>query len=410
MSNTFNDVSNLSQRFRQLMTDDTTLQHQQKQYQQQPDGRYIQMTEQQMQNSQMQQQPMQQMNPYQQPHHGYPGVNPNGYPPNNQPHPGITPWQGMDSFRKLEEEFNKTRDELRKTYESKEIVNDDALMAATNYTMLQKWSDDNDLNNLYFSNPDYVCRLFERTLSSNGMWLDNAFAIMNSDNVLTITTPGLTLRVTMISMTLVYEGSKNNPLNKTQVLKGLVPILKFIEKVYTDDEECKRQEEIERIKSLASDAVGDDDSDDTESYSDSDEDSEQMCSSSPIRLHTRKIKNPRANFSKFIKKVSDSAPNAKRYLGVNANGLINMIKRVKQTAENEDIFKIEYQPRVTERGIHVIDSSRIIINIDGLYLDLSEMPHEPLIKHFEYAKLDDPRIIAATIELCRVLDTLIGSN
>lgn len=374
---------------------------------QQPNNAFHQITHHQMSSGRRQQ--MSQINPQQNPYHT--PLNPYGYPPNRPPHPN-TPWDGVDPFNKFMEEFNKTRNELRKAYESKEIVNDDELMSATNYTMLQKWSDDSDLNNLYFSNPDYVCRLFERTLSSNGMWLDNAFAIMNSDNVLTITTPGLTLRVTMISMRLVYEGSKNNPLNKTQVIKGLVPILKFIEKVYADDEERKRQEEIERIKSLATDSIDDEDNSENvdATESDSDKDSEQTCSSDPIRLHTRKIKNPKANFTKFIKKISDAVPNEKQYLDVNTGELIDMIKRVKQTAENEDIFKIEYQPRVTERGIHVIDSSRIIINIAGLYIDLSEMPRAALIKHFEYAKLDDSRIIEATIELCRVLDTLLGSN
>lgn len=268
MSNAFNTYNNPNQSFQQLVADQASAQHQQQQFQRQQDGSYARMNHQQMQNTQMQQpkinSPM---------YPNYPGLQPNGYPPNNQPHPGITPWHGMDSFRKLEEEFNKTRDELRKAYESKEIVNDDELMSATNYTMLQKWSDDSDLNNLYFSNPDYVCRLFERTLSSNGMWLDNAFAIMNSDNVLTITTPGLTLCVTMISMRLVYEGSKNNPLNKTQVLKGLVPILKFIEKVYADDEERKRLEELERIKDLELNSVDEEDTEAVES--DSDEDSKQ---------------------------------------------------------------------------------------------------------------------------------------
>lgn len=403
MSNAFNTHNNPNPSFQQLIADKINAQRQQERFQRQPDGSYTSMTQQQMQNTQMQQpkinSPM---------YPNYPGLQPNGLPPYNQPHPGITPWQGMDSFNKLAEEFNKTRDGLRKIYESKEIVNSNELMSAKNYTILQKLSEDDDLNGLYFSNPDYVWRLFERALTSDGMWMDNVFAIINADDALMFTTPDLTLRVTMRNMKLIYEDSQTKPLNKTQVLSGLVPILQFIEKVYTEDEERKRLEELERIKDLELNSGGEEDTEAVES--DFDEDSEQMCSSGPIRLHTRKIKNPKANFTKFVKRVSDAAPNGKQYLNVNTGELIAIIKRIKPSAENEGLLKLDYRPRVTERGIHVIDNKRIIINIDGLYIDLSEMPHEPLIKHFQYANLNNPCIVAATIKLCRVLDTLIGSN
>lgn len=212
MSNAFNAYNNPNQSFQQLVANQASAQHQQQQFQRQQDGSYCRMTQQQMHNPQMQQQTNSQMHP------NYPGLQPNGFPPNNQPYPGMSPWQGMDSFNKFAEEFTKTRDELRKTYESKEIVNSSELMSAENYTILQKWSEDDDLNGLYFSNPDYVWRLFERTLTSDGMWMDSVFAIMNADNVLMFTTPGLTLRVTMISMKLVYEDSQTKPLNKTQIL------------------------------------------------------------------------------------------------------------------------------------------------------------------------------------------------
>lgn len=402
MSNAFNTYNNLNPTFQQLIADKMNAQHQQERYQRQPDGSYTSMTQQQMQNPQMQQPQMSMPQMYP----NYPGFPPYGFPPNHQPHPDMSPWQSMDSFNKLAEEFSKSHNGLRKIYESKEIVNSNELMSAENYTILQKLSEDDDLNGLYFSNPDYVWRLFERALISNGMWMDNVFAIMNADDALMFTTPDLTLRVTMRNMKLIYEDSQTKPLNKTQVLSGLVPILQFIKKVYTEDEERKRLEELERIKDLELNSVDEEDTEVVEG----DEDGEQMCSSGPIRLHTRKIKNPKANFTKFVKRVSDAAPNGKQYLGVNTGELIAIIKRIKPSAENEGLLKLDYRPRVTERGIHVIDNKRIIINIDGLYIDLSEMPHEPLIKHFQYANLNNPCIIAATIELCRVLDTLIGSN
>ena len=244
MSNAFNTYNNPNQTFQQRIA-----QHQQQQFQRQQDGSYARMTEQQMQNPQMQQQ----TNPHMYPN--YPGFPPNGFPPNNQPYPGMSPWQGMDSFNKLAENIKKSYDELRSTQQSKELVNQDEVLSATNYLMLQESYDDVELNKLYFSNPDYVWSLFNRILTRNGLWMGKVFVIMNADNVLMFTTPELTLRVTMRSMKLVYEDSQTKPLNKTQVLSGLVPILQFIKKVYAEDEERKRQEELERLSEIESEEV-----------------------------------------------------------------------------------------------------------------------------------------------------------
>lgn len=404
MSNAFNTYNNPNQTFQQRVADQASAQHQQQQFQRQQDGSYCRMTQQQMHNPQMQQQTNSQMHP------NYPGLQPNGYPPNNQPYPGMSPWQGMDSFNKFAEEFTKTRDELRKTYESKEIVNSSELMSAENYTILQKWSEDDDLNGLYFSNPDYVWRLFERTLASDGMWMDSVFAIMNADNVLMFTTPDLTLRVTMISMKLVYEDSQTKPLNKTQILSGLVPILQFIKKVYAEDEERKRQEELERLSEIESEEVTGVEESTDNATSERNNDTNHSCSCDPIRLHTRKIKNPKANFSKFVKKVSDSEPSSVQYLYKNVGVLTTLVRHAIAVAESRGLRKVDRSPCVTKHGIHVIDSKHIIANINGLYIDFTKLPESPLIQYFEYADLNDPRIIAATIDLCKEIDTLIGSN
>lgn len=398
MSNAFNTYNNPNQSFQQLVANQASVRHQQQQLQQQYMSQGQDMSPQQPQMS------MSQMHP------NYPGLQPNGYPPNNQPHPGISPWQGMDSFNKFAEEFTKTRDELRKTYESKEIVNSSELMSAENYTILQKWSEDDDLNGLYFSNPDYVWRLFERTLTSDGMWMDSVFAVMNADNVLMFTTPGLTLRVTMISMKLVYEDSQTKPLNKTQILSGLVPILQFIKKVYAEDEERKRQEELERLSEIESEEVTGVEESTDNATSEHNNDTNHSCSSDPIRLHTRKIKNPKANFSKFVKKVSDSEPSSVQYLYKNAGVLTTLVRHAIAVAESRGLRKVDRSPCVTKHGIHVIDSKHIIANINGLYIDFTKLPESPLIQYFEYADLNDPRIIAATIDLCKEIDTLIGSN
>lgn len=403
MSNAFNTYNNPNQTFQERIA-----QHQQQQFQRQQDGSYARMTQQQMQNPQMQQQTNSHMYP------NYPGFPPNGFPPYGfppyRPLQPVTPWQGEDHFKKLAEEFTKTCDGLRKIYESKEIVNSSELMSAENYTILQKWSEDDDLNGLYFSNPDYVWRLFERALTSDGMWMDSVFAIMNADNVLMFTTPDLTLRVTMISMKLVYEDSQTKPLNKTQVLSGLVPILQFIKKVYAEDEERKRQEELERLSEIESEEVTGVEESTDNTTSEHNNDTNHSCSCGPIRLHTRKIKNPKANFSKFVKKVSDSEPSSVQYLYKNVGVLTTLVSHAIAVAESKGLRKVDRLPCVTKHGIHVIDSKHIIANINGLYIDFNKLPESSLIQYFEYADLNDPRIITATIDLCKEIDTLIGSN
>ena len=405
MSNAFNNFNNPNQTFQQRVADQASAQHQQQQFQRQQDGSYARMTQQQMQNTQMQQpkinSPM---------YPNYPGLQPNGYPPNNQPYPGISPWQGMDSFNKFAEDFKKSHDELRSTQQSKELVNQDEVLSATNYLMLQESYDDVELNKLYFSNPDYVWSLFNRILTRNGLWMGKVFAIINTDNVLIFTTPALTMRVSMKTMVMVYKDSQTKPLNKTQILSGLVPILQFIEKVYTEDEERKRQEELERLSEIESEEVTGVEESTDNATSEHNNDTNHSCSCDSIRLHTRKIKNPKANFSKFVKKVSDSEPSSVQYLYKNVGVLTTLIRDAIAVAETKGLRKVDLSPCVTKYGIHLIDSNHIIANINGLYIDFTTLPESPLIEYFEYADLNDPRIIAATIDLCKELNTLIGSN
>lgn len=404
MSNAFNTYNNPNQTFQQHIVDQVSAQHQQQQFQRQQDGSYVRMTQQQMQNPQMQQQTNSQMYP------NYPGLYPNGFPPNSQPYPGVSPWQGMDSFNKLAEDIKKSYNELRSTQQSKEIVNQNAVLSATNYLMLQESYDDVELNKLYFSNPDYVWSLFNRILTRNGLWMGRAFAIMNADNVLTFTTPALTIRVSMMAMVLVYQDSQTKPLNKTQILSGLVPILQFIQKVYTEDEERKRLEELERLSEIESEEVTGVEESADNATSEHNNDINHSYSCDPIRLHTRKIKNPKANFSKFVKNVSDSEPSSVQYLYKNVDVLTTLVSHAIAVAESKGLRKVDRSPCVTKHGIHVIDSKHIIANINGLYIDFTKLPESPLIQYFEYADLNDPRIIAATIDLCKEIDTLIGSN
>ena len=403
MSNAFNTYNNPNQSFQQLVANQISAQHHQQQFQRQQDGSYARMTEQQMQNPQMQQQTNSHMYP------NYPGFPPYGFPPYRPLQP-VTPWQGEDHFNKLAENIKKSYDELRSTQQSKELVNQDEVLSATNYLMLQESYDDVELNKLYFSNPDYVWSLFNRILTRNGLWMGKVFVIMNTDNVLIFTTPALTMRVSMTAMVMVYEDSQTKPLNKTQILSGLVPILQFIEKVYAEDEERKRQEELERLSEIESEEVTGVEESTDDATSEHNNDTNHSYSCDPIRLHTRKIKNPKANFSKFVKKVSDSEPSSVQYLYKNVGVLTTLVSHAIAVAESKGLRKVDRSPCVTKHGIHVIDSKHIIANINGLYIDFTKLPESPLIQYFEYADLNDPRIIAATIDLCKEIDALIGSN
>ena len=403
MSNAFNTYNNPNQSFQQLVANQISAQHHQQQFQRQQDGSYARMTEQQMQNPQMQQQTNSHMHP------NYPGFPPYGFPPYRPLQP-VTPWQGEDHFNKLAENIKKSYDELRSTQQSKELVNQDEVLSATNYLMLQESYDDVELNKLYFSNPDYVWSLFNRILTRNGLWMGKVFVIMNTDNVLIFTTPALTMRVSMTAMVMVYEDSQTKPLNKTQILSGLVPILQFIEKVYAEDEERKRQEELERLSEIESEEVTGVEESTDDATSEHNNDTNHSYSCDPIRLHTRKIKNSKANFSKFVKNVSDSEPSSVQYLYKNVGVLTTLVSHAIAVAESKGLRKVDRSPCVTKHGIHVIDSKHIIANINGLYIDFNKLPESPLIQYFEYADLNDPRIIAATIDLCKEIDALIGSN
>ena len=330
----------------------------------------------------------------------YPGIYPGQYPGQHQPQQPFMPQMPQPDYTEIlrqQQELAK----LRVPVKSKDIINDTAYMSARNYQALLDVSDMNGVNALYFSNADYVWRLFSDKLDADGLWFGKVFVNFNANDVLVLTTPDVSMQVSNLSIKLVYKDSDTKPLSKTQVRSGLIPILEAIQEVYTDDEEQKRLAEINRLKSLELE----DESDENEPVATNPYQGESSSlDNRRIDLRTRKIKNSKSNYAKFIKTVTETEPSGVRYLYKNVEILTNLIrKRLNGTGmiDNGPI------PEVLPEGIVLIDGTTVVIKLDGIYLDFDRLPSSPMLQYFEYADLRDPEIIKATINICKELHRCI---
>lgn len=313
--------------------------------------------------------------PMQQPRHGF------GFPP--QPHPMFQQQPPMGLFNN--NLFMQTQNA------SVDIVNAEQVLFVKNYQRLEELSEDKELNKLYFSNPDYVWQLFHRHLSDGGTWLYEAYAVFNRLSSLVITTPHITLRVDKDNAKFYYDDYHTKAMTDEQITKGLLPVLKMIENVYTVDEEIKRQAELDRLKQREVKEK----SASEETAPKSDQKKEY------IRLKHRQIKNSKSNYSTFLKTIDKAESNLSRFLHGSVPSIRYML----------DCFIDNCYGPCSVNGVTLYrdDHDCPVVVAGDLKIQLTPTNTSPMLQLFEYADLRDENLIESTIMLCKQLAIIDSS-
>lgn len=267
---------------------------------------------------------------------------------------------------------------------SVDIIDTEQVLFVKNYQMLDKLSEDKELNTFYFSNPDYLWRLFYKQLTECGRWLEGAYAVFNSVSALIITTPSVTLRVDKDILKFYYQDQRVEPMNEEQVKNGLIPILKMIEKLYVKDEEVKRQAEVDRLKE-------DEVKEDTNPGQSPVEPEKREY----IGLRHRQIKNPKANYSAFLKNIDSVESGLSGFLHLSTEEIRHMVE-----CAMSDVYVLHLCNDIT------FDRNNLgypVVIVGDLKITLTPTNKSPMLQFFEYADLRDDKLIEATITLCRQL-------